>query len=145
MASLVSYGRTQRLRKGRNSAVRACRCKISPSICASNIALPCAFKTKLRLKEALRSLVTQGAGVEESRKAPNSRGRHQRRGLHLVCVVSATFFGLAGQCGCVFCLPRVGLTQIGRTSHCPPCRPFAELLESMYQALGFFSWALTRS
>lgn len=59
-----------RLRKGRNSAVRACRCKILPSICASNFVLPCAFKTKLRLKLPLRPLVTQGAGVGESRKGP---------------------------------------------------------------------------
>lgn len=57
-------------------------------------------------------------------------------------VVSTTFLSLAGQCRGVFCLPRVGLTQIGRNIALPTtemfCRPFAELFELMYQALGFF-------
>ena len=73
-ASYISYFHILRRREGRNSAARACRCKFSLSIFASDVSLPCALriKSKYMLKEAVGFLVTllRGAGVEESRKAP---------------------------------------------------------------------------
>lgn len=67
MASLVSQSHTEEAGTAQHGHVDAG----SYSIYASNFSLPCALKSKLRVK-VVRLLVTRGIGAEEPRKVRNS-------------------------------------------------------------------------
>ena len=66
MASQISDFRTLSRREGRDSEARACRCRFHVFSLHIELCSIARIKSKRGLKEAIRLLVTRGAGLEES-------------------------------------------------------------------------------
>jgi hypothetical protein len=119
----VLYGKPYKLRpcaseEGPNSAARACRCRFSRSIAASNFALPCALKASVGSRRLSDSLLRVARGSRNRGTGPKLVFRAEDVGADkwIVCCPNRVFPSCGAVWVCV--LLTMGFSQIGCTVHC---------------------------